>query len=74
MRFTIIITIFGMAAVMALPGVAGQEDGALSPQARLAAMQADFGLAVDPHAAAALSIQLPTGFTTLDMSADPFQG
>lgn len=68
MRFTITMMVLGAVVLMAIPGVSGHpaSTAGMSPEERLAVMQADFGFAVDPHAAAEFTIHLPTGFTTLD--------
>jgi hypothetical protein len=68
MRFTITMVVLGMVAMMAIPGVSGHPASTegMTPEERLAVMQADFGFAVDPHAAAEFTLHLPTGFTTLD--------
>jgi drug/metabolite transporter (DMT)-like permease len=63
-----VLPVVGIAMVV-LPGVAGQNNPVAG---RLAAMQAQLGIAIDPNPAATLTITLPKGFTTLDVSTDPF--
>lgn len=61
-------------AVLAIPGAAQQGGDTAAQSERLFAAQGAIGLTLDPHAVPALSLELPSGFTTLDPHADPFAG
>jgi hypothetical protein len=56
------LLVLPLIAIFALPGSAEQLAN-VTPQQRLASMQAELGVTLDPHAEAPLSIQLPARFT-----------
>lgn len=68
------LLVLPLVAVLAIPGAAQQGKDVSAQAGRLLAAQKAIGIALDPHAAAAFSIQLPKRFTTLDPHADPFAG
>lgn len=69
----ILLLALPLIGLFAIPAVSSP--GAdFAPAARLVAVQAELGMMIDPNVAPAMHIELPTRFTTLDVSADPFRG
>ena len=58
-RYLLALPLF---AIFAIPGSASQP-GLSTAEQRLAAMQAELGVTLDPHAASGFSIHLPEHFT-----------
>jgi hypothetical protein len=66
LRRTKFLLALPLLAIFAIPGSAGQPD--LTPGQRLTAMQTLLGVAVDPHAASGLHIELPNQAAAMDLA------